>query len=220
MPDYLPASDTEFTSWMKRFITVATANQATLGLTAGQLAAVQAQATVWEQALATHFTAKAQAKASTQAKYRERGTLTGLVRPLVTMIQALPDVKDSQRHTLGMTVSSTARAAVAVPTSRPLAVVIDTSTRLRHTITFVDDAGTVRRAKPRGVIGCEIWIKIGETSPTTGELRYLATATRSPYVAEFDGADGGQTAFYMLRWVNTRGERGPWSQTFGATITN
>jgi hypothetical protein len=34
-----------------------------------------------------------------------------------------------------------------------------------------------------------------------------------------NGADAGKPAFYMLRWVNPRGERGPWSQTVSATIT-
>ena len=31
-------------------------------------------------------------------------------------------------------------------------------------------------------------------------------------------ADGGQTAHYMLRWVSTSGEKGPWSETASATI--
>jgi hypothetical protein len=37
-------------------------------------------------------------------------------------------------------------------------------------------------------------------------------------VTEFDGADGGKTAHYMLRWINSRAETGPWSQTVSATI--
>ncbi len=32
------------------------------------------------------------------------------------------------------------------------------------------------------------------------------------------GEDGGQTAHYMLRWVSTGGEKGPWSETASATI--
>jgi hypothetical protein len=38
------------------------------------------------------------------------------------------------------------------------------------------------------------------------------------YVAEFEGKDAGKTAYYMLRWVTTRGEKGPWSETVAATI--
>ena len=30
---------------------------------------------------------------------------------------------------------------------------------------------------------------------------------------------GGKTAHYMLRWVKTSGEKGPWSETVSATIT-
>ena len=33
--------------------------------------------------------------------------------------------------------------------------------------------------------------------------------TRTPYVADFPGEDGGKTAHYMLRWVATSGEKGP-----------
>ena len=31
-------------------------------------------------------------------------------------------------------------------------------------------------------------------------------------------ADAGQAAHYMLRWLSTRGEAGPWSETASATI--
>jgi len=31
-------------------------------------------------------------------------------------------------------------------------------------------------------------------------------------------AAGGKTAVYMLRWVNTRGEKGPWSEVAAATV--
>lgn len=34
----------------------------------------------------------------------------------------------------------------------------------------------------------------------------------------FDGADASKTAHYMLRRVNTRGDKGPWSETASTTI--
>ena len=52
----------------------------------------------------------------------------------------------------------------------------------------------------------------------TSALAFLAVDTRTPYVAAFDGADAGKTAHYMLRWVNSRGETGPWTETASATI--
>jgi len=47
---------------------------------------------------------------------------------------------------------------------------------------------------------------------------FLALNTRTPYVAEYPGTDGGKIAHYVLRWVNTRGEKEPWSETVSATI--
>ncbi len=50
------------------------------------------------------------------------------------------------------------------------------------------------------------------------ELRFLSVDTRTPYVADYPGEDGGNTAHYMLRWVATTGKKGPWSETASATI--
>jgi hypothetical protein len=35
---------------------------------------------------------------------------------------------------------------------------------------------------------------------------------------DFHAADGGNTAVYMLRWVNTCSENGPWSDVTTATV--
>lgn len=69
------------------------------------------------------------------------------------------------------------------------------------------------------MMGCEIWVKVADPAPTDpSQLRFLATDTATPYVAEYDGADAGKVAHYMLRWVNRKGEASPWSQTVSATV--
>ncbi|MBL9001499.1 MAG: hypothetical protein JNK25_10230 [Phycisphaerae bacterium] len=47
---------------------------------------------------------------------------------------------------------------------------------------------------------------------------FLTMTTRPSVRAEFRSGDGGKTAVYMLRWVNTRGEKGPWSEVTTATV--
>lgn len=219
MPDYLPNSDPDFTAWMRNFIEYTSANLAALGLTAADLGPIQAKQGSWEAASAAFVTAQAQVRAARLVKDDERGGQADLVRPLVAVLQASPVVTDAQRAALGLTVRAATRTASPIPTSTPMATV-DTSQGLRHTISFFDETTRLSRAKPRGASGCEIWIKIGEPAPVDpSELKYLATDTRTPYVVEFDGADAGKVAYYMLRWVNTRGERGPWSRIVAATIT-
>jgi hypothetical protein len=61
------------------------------------------------------------------------------------------------------------------------------------------------------------FLRAGAAAYTQAKQQALDTAT--PYVVEYTSADAGKTASYMLRWVNTRDEKGPWSQTVSATIT-
>ncbi len=82
-----------------------------------------------------------------------------------------------------------------------------------------NDATGNGNAKPEGAMGCEIWVKVGSAPADPSELHFLGLDTRTPCTAEYGGEDAGKTAHYMLRWVNSKGEQGPWSQTVSATIT-
>ena len=68
-------------------------------------------------------------------------------------------------------------------------------------------------------MGAELWVKIGDAPPADpSELSFLALDTNTPYLAEYSGVQAGKKAHYMLRWVSTRGDKGPWSETVSATI--
>ncbi|MFO0840390.1 MAG: hypothetical protein U1D55_17930 [Phycisphaerae bacterium] len=87
---------------------------------------------------------------------------------------------------------------------------------LQHTTAFADSA-TPTQGQPAGVLGAEIWVKVlpmGQPPPT--DLTFVALDTKTPYTLDFDGADGGKNAHYMLRCPT--GQKGPWSETATATI--
>jgi hypothetical protein len=217
--DYIPGQDADFSGWLNNFLSYANANLAELGIIKTDLTPLEAATTDWDAAYSANIAAQAAAKGTRETKDAARTAAERLARTLVQRLQSSATVKDSHRQSLGLNVRSTNRTAVGEPTSRPVAT-IDTSQRLQHTISFVDELTPGNRAKPAGVSGCEVWVKVGGTAPTDpSELTYLATDTKTPYTAVFDGAEAGKIAYYMLRWVNTRGERGPWSQTVAATIT-
>lgn len=145
-----------------------------------------------------------------------------MVRKLVKQLQASSEVDDAERAGLGITIPDKTATPVGGSATRPVGVV-DTSQRLRHEIRFFDEGNPTKRGKPAGIMGCEIWVKVspaGEAAPTNADsLTFLSMDTASPYVAEYDGANGGKTAHYMLRWLTTSGQKGPWSETISATIT-
>jgi hypothetical protein len=218
--DYIPRADADFDAWLQNFVDYTVANAAALGLAPAQVDSVQAVQTNWGINYPASISAQATANSAVQAKNDSRGNAEAVIRGTVGMIQANSAVSDAQRQALGITVRSTSRTAAGPPTSRPVAM-IDTSQRLRHTINFSDESTPNSRAKPDGVQGCEIWMKVGDPAPAgPNELHYLALDTRTPYVTDFEAAHAGKTAYYMLRWISTRGETGPWSATVSGTITN
>ncbi len=216
--DYIPSSDTGFQAWEQNFIAYANGHLAALGLVAGDLTAIIAAQTAFHGAFTAHIAAQAAAVSARVAKDARRSELDGLLRPLVRRLQASPQVDDSERASMGITVED-GLPSVVPPAATRVVGVVDSSERLRHKIRFFDEATPQRRAKPAGVMGAEIWHKIGGEAPKDfGECGFLALDTASPYIIEFSGEDAGKTAYYMLRWVSTGGEKGPWSETIAATV--
>jgi len=107
------------------------------------------------------------------------------------------------------------------PTTRPLALV-QSGQRLTHQLRLVDESTPTRRARPAGVLGAEVWVKLvdaDQPTPTNpAALTFLTMTTKPTFRADFKPGEGGKTAVYMARWINTRGEKGPWSEITTATV--
>jgi hypothetical protein len=217
MADYIPGPDGSFQAWQANFVTYANANLAALGLVAADMTPITTAQTNWNSAFPAHVAAVNAAKAAKQAKDEARAAYVGAIRPLVRRLQASTVVSDAERAALGITVAQTP-TPIGPPTTAPIAS-IECGNRLQQTIRFVDSATPTKKAKPAGVMGVEIWNKVGTTPPANeSELRFVAVDTNAPYVMNFDSNDGGKTNYVWLRWVSPTGERGPWSEQAQATI--
>ncbi|MFZ2873647.1 MAG: hypothetical protein WAZ94_04105, partial [Phycisphaerales bacterium] len=75
----------------------------------------------------------------------------------------------------------------------------------------------------------EVWLALAEPNtpapppPRTGPnsadpYTFLSVSSRGSLHTGFTSADAGKTAYYALRWVSTRGEKGPWSEPCAATV--
>ncbi|MDR1666081.1 MAG: hypothetical protein LBS03_00065, partial [Bacteroidales bacterium] len=75
------------------------------------------------------------------------------------------------------------------------------------------DAGSESRKKPAGVHGAEIRWTVSDT-PVTDWTQLVNSSfdTNSPLRLSFAGADRGHRLYFALRWENTRGVKGPWSE--------
>jgi hypothetical protein len=218
MADYIPAPDDQFDDFQDELIDYIGEHRAELGVSEAEYTALTGLQTTWHTTYGTHKTAQTAAQTATTAKDAARDPLENTLRALAGRFQASPSITDAQRTAMHLPVRATTRTRVAAPTTKPVAT-IDTSRRLSHIIAYRDEAKPKSKAKPAGVAACEVWSKIGGPPPASpDELDYEGNETSSPKLVEHKPADAGKTAYYWLRWVNTRNEPGPWSDTYSATI--
>ena len=220
MSDYIPDNDAEFDTWQKDLLAYANdaGNLARWGLTAAFMQAANAQQTVWNGKYGAMLATQIAAQAAMTGKKDSRIAYEPPLRSAVGQLQKNPEVTDQDRRAMKITIAETARTAADVPESSPDGE-IDVATRLRHIINFWDSATPGVKAKPHGVRGAQIFIKIGGEAPTSpDECKYLATDTKTPYTHDFEMDEGGMMVYYLLRWENSRGEVGPWSRVISARV--
>jgi len=219
MPDFIPHADEEFNTFINNFVNYVSAHAVNLGVPPATATALSNALLVWTDSLAAHDTAQIAATSARTTKDSARDALTIITRTTARSIQANPTVSDEVRTLMGLPIHDDSRTRPPVPTTKPVGQ-IDTSQRLQHTIHWRDESMPNSKAKPIGVRGAEIWVFIGPTPPSDPTLaKFVALDTASPYLLVHEPADAGKLAHYLLRWMNTRSEAGPWSETISATIT-
>jgi hypothetical protein len=217
---YIPDRETELNAWLTNFLAVATNNATPLHLTTAQITALTALIAAYNTCFTDNVSYQAQARAAREAKDEAKRQLLADIRPMVRVIQANSTIPDSLREQLAITVPKTDKTPVPVPTSSPMPQV-EQIEEFFHVLR-VSDSATNKVAKPFGVDGSEIWMKIvpaGDPAPISpSDLAFAGFATHSKVTREFSAADVGKTAYYRLRYVNTKGQTGPWGNQVGATI--
>ena len=219
MPDFIPQSDAEFNLWQASLVTLVQTNTTAWGILAADVTLLVALQTTWTAAFAKTSNKQNRTSADVQAKDDAREAYEkGLRKFIAQWLANNTKVTNSDRGRMGLTVKSGTRTPTTAPMTFPVGT-IDFSVRLRHTISFIDEATPLSKAKPEGIYGCEVWAKIGGDAPkNASELMNIGTCTRTPFIYSFDGTDAGKTVYYWLRWINTKGQHGPWSSAISAMV--
>jgi hypothetical protein len=127
-----------------------------------------------------------------------------------------PNVTDAQRNDMGLPIHKTTRTPSQVAKTFPWVEVL--TYMIRHLILNYG-ASSTERAKPEGQIGVEVlWVISHEKPSGIEQLIHSVFDTRSPIDLEFSEEDRGKTVWFVIRWENTRGEKGPWSPMYSAII--
>jgi hypothetical protein len=172
---------------------------------------------LWVTAWETYFDPATRTPLIIFTKNNARKEYEKPLRLLVKNLESNPRVSSEDLRSMGIVIPSSSKKINPAPTTYPLPTV-DSSIIRQVKILFRDNASS-SRAKPHGVHGVEVKWSILETPPVNvKDLTTSSFDTRSPLTLEFEEEQRGKTVWFCLRWENTKGEKGPWSEIGSAII--
>ena len=216
MADYIgDLSDSELIVFAENFATALNAAPSDYAATAAQASDVGQKKNALLVSLDTHETAQAAARSATQTKNSDRDALEAALRFIINQAK-LNKVGGDKVARLGAPMETVSDAPSNA--TRPIGI-CDTSQRFQHTLDFRDESQLDSKRIPRGVLGAEIYRKIGGEPPASlKECNFLVLDTRTPYVIEYDGEDAGKIVHYIFRWRFRDESTSPISETVSATV--
>jgi hypothetical protein len=174
--------------------------------------------TEWDTAWAAYENPATRTPTLTFIKTEKRKVYEKVLRTLVKNLQSNIHVTDDDLRSMGIVVPSSSRTPAPIATTYP-DFDIDSSVIRRLTIHFYDQGQKKSKAKPAGQHGAEIrWVISDVPVVDITQLSNSSFDTHTPFTLEFQGHERGLTVYFCLRWENTRGEKGPWSEIQGAII--
>ncbi len=217
MPDFLSnLSDSEVVAIAKYFAGKVSVNPESKNLTEEFADEIGAEV----DTLTTDYSEHLLAKAAARSKCRKKDDSIKRVKSILRKAAAKVRLKDGVTKAELVELKILPRVdSSASDATRPFGR-IDTSNRFTHVLLITDEAEPELKRKPKGAVGCEIFVKIGGDLPQgLSECRFATIALKAKCVIEFEGEDVGKQAHYILRWLLRDGSVSPISETLSATVT-
>jgi hypothetical protein len=215
--DYIPTTDGNFLEWVKNLLTYLQEHAREWELDPSTYAELERLLSIYQ---AAYEKAKAPNRGSADvlAKNESRNALKKATRQYVKeYLINNHHITDEDRKLMGLPIHDTKPTPAVVSISPPKAEAKQPSPAVVE-IHF-HDAESEDRAKPEGQPGAEIaWIVSDEKPADWDDLTHSSYSTRSPLRLAFKAPDRGKTLYFALRWQNTRGIKGPWSEIMSTII--
>jgi hypothetical protein len=209
--DYIPHRDGKFLEWVKNLLSYILAHALAWGLDPSTYAELQRLLSVFETAY-EKAEAPNRGSADVLAKNESRNALKKAARKYVKEYLINNHlVTDEDRKLMKLPIHDTKPTPAPVSTTPPKAVVKQPSPAVIE-IHF-QDTESETKSKPPGQSGAEVaWLISDEKPADWDNLIHSSFCTRSPLRLSFKATDRGKTLYFALRWQNTRGLKGPWSE--------
>lgn len=219
MIDYIPQRDEELHAWQGNFITTLELKASEWGIPEEQVECVKVKQGNWISAYRKASNRKLISVGDIIAKQIAREKLKRALRPIITnWLSENSKITNTDFQDLGLNIGLKGYKLAPIPKSAPIGIV-DFSLKYKHSIHYCDQNIAFREEQPEGVVGCEIYMKLGGNAPKDiSEMINMGVSSSSPHIIKFDTNERGSFVYYWLRWVNKYGECGPWSETISSMV--
>ena len=219
MPDFIPQTDAGFDIFQSNFIASVQPKLITWSIPTTEFTPLTTLQTAWNTAWNKAKNKDTRSRADVQAKKEARKAFQSALRKFVRQWLAFNSkVADADREALGLKVKDIEPTPMPVPDRAP-DITLDAIKHLSHKLRLTDPANPHTQSKPKGVRAIQVFRFIGTSAPSDiSQYQYVGDATRFLFESKFTLADVGKTAYYLARYVNTRGIPGNWSNVVSAAI--
>ncbi|MDR0337097.1 MAG: hypothetical protein LBI18_08405 [Planctomycetaceae bacterium] len=217
--DYLPRQDNALLVWASNFVTSLKKISTQIQFPDDLCDHLETLSADFGQKLQLAEAPDTRTKAAVQRKNDARKILERTLRQSIREYLAHNHfLTNPQRENLQLPIYKTTRTHAPIADTYPH-IQIDSGTIRRLIIYFHDQSPHKSKAKPAGQHGVEIrWMISDVPIVNLEELKNSSICTKPPFMLEFKEHDRGKLVYFCLRWENTRGEKGPWSELETAFI--
>ncbi|MDR0421367.1 MAG: hypothetical protein LBH30_07985 [Prevotellaceae bacterium] len=217
--NFIPRKDLDFLKWTNNFMKHLEQSLRQFGFPEDVYSELAALHEDFVQKLETAEEPATRTKPAVQAKNDARKAFEKALRQAIgEYLTRNHRVSDTDRDSLGLPIHKTSHTHAPVATEAP-DMDVDTSVIGRLTIHFFERGSRHKKGKPAGQHGAEIRWLLSDTPPARwDDLTHSEIDTNSPITLSFEYDQRGKTVYFALRWENTRGEKGPWSEILSAII--
>lgn len=216
--DYIPKPDAKFHQWQLALLKTVSTRATTWKIPAEAVDDMINLQGTWDEAFTKTENVSTRTPSAVLGKNQIRKEFEAALRSFVReYLAANSAISDEERRGMGLHVRDTKPTPAPAPLTRPI-LEIDFSQQLRHSLR-VRDSLRSGWGKPEHIHAFEICSLIGSTSePPIDDLKLINFATKSPYHITYQASDQGKRVHYAVRWINSCGEKGPWSEIASAII--
>jgi len=216
--NYIPTQDSLLRDWSQNFQVYLAANFTALGELVGTAGFVTASANNYQTKYLLAVNPNTRTRATVADKDAAKASMLINLRPVAQRINANFAVTDAQRAALGLTVRDRVPTRIPVPITQPI-LDVTFATPGTHNLRFADALTPAARKKPFGATQIQVYSTI-DTNPALDPdaAIFRGAFTKNAIQLSYNAADNGKTATIWARWMNRKGQVGPWSAPATFTI--